>query len=122
VNKILKFYGIIALTAIYGVALCVSNTQYTEFRLADKPATEKGFFSPAVNGLFSHTNPTENLGGSSTHFSLSNWEKSLPTNWQLTKQASLLLNAIFLQYNNSIIGFPGKSRKTDGIFPFHYFW
>ncbi len=121
-KNILKFWGVIALTAIYGIALSVSNTQYTEFRLADKPANEKGFFSPAVNGLFSHTNPTENLGGSSTHFSLPTGENSLVTYWQLTKQASQLLNAVFLQYKNSINGLPGKSRKTDGIFPFHYFW
>jgi hypothetical protein len=118
----LKFCGIIALTAIYGIALSVSNTQYTEFRLANKPATEKAFFSIAANGLFSHTNPTENLGGGSTHISLPARENSFHVYWQLTKQGCQLFKAVFLKYNNRINHFPGKSRKSDGIFPFHYFW
>jgi hypothetical protein len=122
VKNILKFCGIIALTAIYGIALSVSNIEYTEFRLADKPATEKGFFSPVVNGLFSHTNPAESIGGHSTYFSSPAQKSSYHGYWQLTKQAYRLFNAFFLQYKNSINTFPEKSRKADGIFPFHYFW
>ncbi|MBT33194.1 MAG: hypothetical protein CMO01_26330 [Thalassobius sp.] len=118
-----RVFGAIILTTIYcfavgAVAYSPVNSDLTENTKA-KPTK----YSAAVSSkLAFHTAQVENSIDTFFEFSTPTFKKTFDEFWYIANSVEHLFEAEFIQYERFSLGFLINYRKTDIIFPFHYFW
>jgi hypothetical protein len=119
----IRIIGVIILTAIYCfVVSTVTNTPISS-DYENHQTTEKEQYRAIIsNNLFCHTLEVESLSNSFEYFPVPNPKNLFNKHWSTTKFIEQLFESEFTQYYNFSINFLIKYRKSDIIFPFHYFW
>ena len=94
-----------------------------DFAQKGHPSKTHGkYFSPLSPQFLFHLPQQESLGNSSDGFPLQNLGSQYHSLQGTVKHCELLLEARFAQYRNFSRNFLVHHRKTDIIFPFHYYW
>lgn len=121
-NSIRKL-GVLVLTAIYCFAIGVVTAPviHSQNQSTKKTAQEK-YFSDITSNLFFHTSPSESSVNSYTSFIAPVFKNSSVSLGAIESAKELLFEAKFSQYTILSESFLISYRKSDIIFPFHYFW
>lgn len=118
----LKIFGIFVLSAIYYLAvdLSVPSAKDSNFR-GNKTEQEK--YSSSVSSIhFFHTSQSVNAVPNAGTSAISNYKNPFQDFWPVVTVARHLFEATFAQYTRSSKNFRVQYRKTDILFPKHYFW
>lgn len=112
------------LTAVYCFAVIHVTYSLENFDAGNHQATEQEQYHATISkGLYCHTPQSESSGSSFSNPSASSFNKLFDEIWSfVSKFREQLFEAKLTQYCNFFINFLIKYRKTDIIFPFHYFW
>lgn|GEM_PF-1168571 len=118
-----KHIGALILTAIYcyAVSIAASVPLNTEFH--NSLNSQQGYnFTATSHNLLSHTVQSEFsveiVGIDTTPDTYDNTHND-PT---LSNSKESVLRAEYTQYNNYSVNFLIEQRKTDLLFPYHFFW
>ncbi len=85
-------------------------------------AGQELYLADTSKSLFYHTSSSKNTGGSFNNYSGPGYKNLFDQLWSVTHNSEQLFKAVFTQYCNFAIGLLVQYRKSDLIFPFHYFW
>ncbi|MDW5289601.1 hypothetical protein [Formosa sp. PL04] len=122
-KKAVKFSGVLLLTVLYCFALySVAQPLPKTFIVNSNPSEQQQKVSTVTKSLFNLTSESENL---SVSFNPSPGPfLKIPlfeSGWHSKLNEQLVLAQIS-QYTKHQTNTLVKYRKTDSIFPFHYFW
>jgi len=118
-----RFVSIVFLTAIYCFAIGVVTKKLTYSDFYDNSATsQEKIFSDTSTIFFCHTNQSESLVNNYNNLFSLNFKNSFSSIWVISKITEKIFETAFSQYTNISRNFLIQHRKTDIIFPFHYFW
>lgn len=113
----------VSLAAIYCFALCVITKSFDYSVFQDYSTSPKeeiiGDFSKK---LFCHTSQSENTVSNNNNVPVPNFKSPLNGFWAIVYTTEQLTETEFYQYTNISKNFLIQHRKSDIIFPFHYFW
>jgi hypothetical protein len=122
-NKRNRILSAVFLTAIYCFAIGIvsQSFSYSDNSLKQTSANEK-FILEISTELFCHTSQTLNYLNSFNNLFAPNYDNTYIGLWKIEKVNEQLIETELSQYisfsNNILI----KNRKSDLIYPFHYFW
>jgi hypothetical protein len=123
VKRNLKILGVYFLTAIYCFAILFVTIKYVQTSFLTKSSvSHEQYFSDISAKLFSHTPKSENKFSNKVDFPNSTPKKNFGENGILFRQRSHLFDLRFKQYTNLLNKILIHTRKSDFLFPFHYFW
>lgn len=113
----------VSLAAIYCFAIGVvtNSLGYSDFRSNSNSSQEK-CFSNLSTQLFCHTSQTESSLNYTNILPSPNFKNSFNGIWAIIKATGKLYNTTFTLYKTFSRNVLVNHRKTDIIFPFHYFW
>jgi hypothetical protein len=118
-----RIMGVVFLTAIYCYAMGVVTESYTHPGNPHQPASpEKKLIAEFSSKQLCHTAQTENDASDTNHLSAPGYKNPLAGFGALAKAKELLLEASFSRYSSFAMNILIKYRKSDIVFPFHYFW
>lgn len=122
-NHRARILWVTLLTAIYCLAVntgtySLINSDYISHQSSD----QEQYLAPVSSGLFSHTAPVEKSVNIFHSFSVPDFNNQVDKLWSITQSTRKLLDAEFTQYCQFSVNFLIHFRKSDLIFPFHYFW
>lgn len=121
-KDMIRILGITLVTAIYCYAVSTVTNLPVSTDAGDQLTTKHAQYLAAVsNNLYCQTSQLESRV-SSSHFSLPVFKNPFNKLWSVTKTIEQLFEAELAQYFNFSINFLIQHRKTDIIYPFHYFW
>jgi cytochrome c-type biogenesis protein CcmH/NrfF len=123
-NNKVKTWSAICLTAVYCFAVIHATYSLKKIDFRNHQTTEQEqYLATIAKGLYCHTSSSENAGSSLNNSSVSKTNNVFDELWSsVSESREQLFEAKFTQYCNFAINFLIKYRKTDIIFPFHYFW
>jgi hypothetical protein len=118
-----RIFSVFFLLAIYCFAVSIASNLPTDSTLTNHQSSEqKQYFASSSANLFYHTEQQAEC-------SINNFERLSFPDFKDYKSSSLIIKASaqlfkteLLPYYNFSKTFLIKYRKTDIIFPFHYFW
>ncbi len=118
-----RIIGVTILTAIYCFAVtAVANPPIISDYENQQTTEQEQYLTVISNSLFCHTSQSENSVNSFNNFPLPNFKNLFDKHCSITKSIEQLFESEFAQYDNFSINFLIQYRKSDIIFPFHYFW
>lgn len=119
----IRIVGALLLTAIYCGAIAIVTTSFTsvDSQNATNPKQEK-YSATVSNNLLYHNIQSESSINSLVNLSDPSLKDTFNIFVGITVQASKLSKATFAQYSNFSRNLLIRYRKTDLIFPAHYFW
>jgi len=119
----IKILSVVLLTAIYCFAIGVvtNSLTYSDFK-SNSTTTQEQYFSDFSTKLFCHTTLTESSVNNYNNLPASSSKNPFNGLLAVTKTTEQLFETAFTQYTNISRNFLIQHRKTDIIFPFHYFW
>ncbi|MBN2892969.1 MAG: hypothetical protein JXL97_13965 [Bacteroidales bacterium] len=121
-NKI-RILSAVVLTAIYCFAVGAVKESLTHSDFQNNSTTsQEQYFSDFSTKLFCHTSQTESSVSNINNLPAPNFKNSINELWTIAKTTEHLFETAFSQYTNISRNFLIQYRKTDIIFPFHYFW
>jgi hypothetical protein len=85
-------------------------------------AEKEGYFTAISGNLLSPTSQTKTAANHLGDSSASAFEGPLSAHWAANRAAERLIESEFSHYMASMRGLLIRYRKSDLIFPFHYFW
>ena len=122
-KKNIRILGVLALTAIYCFAIGSATISFPHSNFYDSSNTsQEKHFSDLSTKLFCQSSQSENSVNNYNKLPTPNFKKSYNEHWSVTQTTEHLFKTAFTQYTNISIKFLINHRKTDIIFPFHYFW
>ena len=83
---------------------------------------QEKYFSTIPTILSPHTSQSESSVNNFNNFPAPGFKNLFDGLWAITKTTEQFYEAVFSQYTSFSINFLIQHRKTDIIFPFHYFW
>jgi hypothetical protein len=105
----------------FAIALINLSSSFSENPGSESPEQEQ-YVSAISANLFCHTTLSEKGEPNFGHFPGMGFKKSF-TEWRtIVRITELLFDAAFVQYSGFAENFLVQYRKSDLIFPFHYFW
>ena len=121
-NKI-RILSAVVLTAIYcfAVGAVKESLTYSDFQ-SNSTTSQEQYFSDFSTKLFCLTSQTESSVSNINNLPAPNFKNSINELWTIAKTTEQLFETAFSQYTNISRNFLIQHRKTDIIFPFHYFW
>ena len=118
-NRIL---GVIILCAIYFFAIsAISHSSVSSSYEDYQPTEQKQHHAKISNGIFYHDSQLESSVKGFDDFPPQNLKNFFNGSF-VTKSIERVLEVQFTQYRCFSINFLIQYRKSDIIFPFHYFW
>jgi len=121
-NKV-RITGAVLLAAYYCLAIGGVAMPFVYFDIHSQPGSSQEIFVAELPGsLFSHTTQTENSLRIVHAFPVQTLINSGDGFFTITKATELLVENAFSQYSSKALGMMINERKSDLIFPFHYFW
>lgn len=119
----MKILSVVFLTAIYCFAIGVVTQSLAHANFKDKSASsQEKIISEISSKLFYHTSQTESSLNSFNIFSFKNFKNPFIVFSPLVINTEELFCSEFSQYFSFSRNILIKYRKSDMIFPFHYFW
>lgn len=118
-----RILSVVFLTAIYCFAIGVvtKSVAHSNFQ-SNSFASQELYFSDFSTKLFCHTSQSESSVNNNINQPVPSFKNSFKGLLALAKTKELLFESVFSQYNNISRNFLIQYRKSDIIFPFHYFW
>lgn len=119
----IKILSAVVLIAIYCFAIntATKSINHSNFQ-HNSNSTQEKYFSDLSTKFFCHTSPPESLVENYNNQPNSSFKNPFNGLWVKIKTTEQLFKTTFSQYINFSINFLIQHRKTDIIFPFHYFW
>jgi len=121
----LRFLGITSLIAGYCIAVISVSYSPKSFAL-DNPNSQtteqKQYLAGLSKSLFHHTSESEGSVNSFINLPVPNVDNLIEKLWLISLSREQFFEATFTQYCHFFINFLIRYRKSDLIFPFHYFW
>lgn len=116
--------NILLLISVYcfGFGISAKNVDFSDFQLFEKKNQQGIYFSLPSNALYFHAIKTETFFSGLTEYTSPNFNPNFEDFWAQSLSKELLLCAKFKQYNRFQKNRLVRYRKSDLIFPFHYFW
>lgn len=111
------------LTAIYcfTVGFAVKSTSWSDFHNTQTSSQEK-IISDFYGNLFYHTPQSESSLNNFNNLPAPNLKNPFKEFWAINKSSEALLRIEFSQHTIFLRKIPVSHRKSDNLFPFHYFW
>lgn len=118
-----KTLSVIILSVIYCLGLSATFNTWGISSNQDHPThSQTHFFSEFSKKQVSHTTENPNSLNQFNKLPSQNFKNAFLGIGSISKTTELLLNSTFHQYLKISINLLVKHRKSDLIFPFHYFW
>jgi hypothetical protein len=122
-KRMIKVLGVYFLTAIYCLAIIIVSNNYIQTAFPSKSSVSKDqYFSDISAKLFNHIPKSENILSNKDNLPNSNSKKDFGEKGDLLNKQSNLFDLRFKQYSNLLNKILIHTRKSDLLFPFHYFW
>lgn len=122
-KKSVRILGVTILTAVYCLAVTVVDNAPIAFDIENHQTTgQEQFLAVISNSLFSHTPQSERSVNSFNYFPVPNFKSFYDNHWSINNSIEQKFESAFAQYHNFSKVFLIRHRKSDIIFPFHYFW
>lgn len=119
----IRILSSLLLTAIYCCAIAIVTTAFTAVDSQNATDTQQQKYSATVsNNLLYHNIQSESSINSFVNLSDPSLKDTFNIIVGITVQTSKLVKATFSQYTNFSRNLRIRYRKTDLIFPSHYFW
>jgi hypothetical protein len=121
-NKIKKL-SVLILAAIYcfAIGFVTKSLNYSDFGNKQQ-ASQESSFTVFSSKLFCHTSQSESSVNIFNNLPASSFKNPFSGLWAISNTTEQLFKTAFSQYANIARNFLIQHRKTDIIFPFHYFW
>jgi hypothetical protein len=111
------------LTAVYCFAVSVVTNSFVDsYSHSNSTPTEGRFVSEVFAKINNHALLSEPSTNNSYTGPVKGFKNPFNKLWATTKTSEHLTEPEFSQYTKSFRNVLIKHRKTDFIFPFHYFW
>lgn len=122
-NKSGRFFWVILLSAIYffAIGIYLKSPVQSDIQHSQTTAQAK-LFSIAYSDLFCQPSQSESSVNNFTNFTTPSFTNKFNKHWAISKIPNLLVETKFSQYTTFSINFLIQHRKSNLIFPFHYFW
>ena len=118
-----SYLFVIFLIAVYCFAIGVVTKTLVRFDIQTTPTNEQEeCFSTFSISLFNHTSQSESSVTSFSNLPAPSFKNPFNEFGVICRTTQQLLETEFSQYTIIAINFLILYRKTDIIFPFHYFW
>jgi len=118
----LKTFSSVFLTAIYGFIIAFTAIPSDQARAADiLPSNDKGFEDYSTQHFY-HTAPIESSISFFSGVPNSGFKNSFFDFYAVSTFTEQILLSEFTQYQSHFDNVLINQRKSDLIFPFHYFW
>lgn len=101
--------------------MVISSYGSTEFHTDSQQHGETNIAAVSTT-LFYHTPESESGVSTADNHTPSNVKEAFDGGWALVNATNVLFESTYLQYLKSSANFLIHYRKSDLIFPFHYFW
>lgn len=119
----MKHFGALILTAIYCYAVSVVANVPLSSDFENNLSTEQEhYLAVTSHNLISHTADAEFSIENTTSFPGSDIRDFSDEYHSLIGSTESLFDAEFYQYCNNSVNYLIQQRKTDLLFPFHFFW
>jgi hypothetical protein len=123
VKSSFRILSVVFLTAIYCFAIGVVTKSFAHSDFKDYPtSSQEKIISDFSTKLFCHTSQSESSVNNINNLPAPSFKNPFNGLWAITKTTEQLFETAFSQYTNISRNFLIQHRKTDIIFPFHYFW
>lgn len=122
VKRNIRVLSAITLVAVYCLTFGVlaNANEYSDF--LEKQSPQESYFSDSSTKLFAHTIQYESLANGYNSPPAISLKKSLNKHLAISKTTEQLFDQSFSQYTSLAINILIHHRKSNLIFPFHYFW
>ena len=124
-KKVFKIAGIILIVALYSFTMGMggNNSFDSSLKGAGKTREEnKSYFKAVSVNLFYFTPKSESSLNTFHNTTPSTFKTSFKEFAVVVKTTEQFFDSKFVQYNFSLKNCLFRYRKSDIIFPFHYFW
>jgi hypothetical protein len=122
-KRMIKVLGVYFLTAIYCIAILIFTNNYIHTAFPSKSTvSNEQYFTDISAKLLNHTPKSENNISNKDNLPNSISKKNFEENGNLLNKQSNLFDLRFKQYSNLLNKILIHTRKSDFLFPFHYFW
>ena len=123
VKSSVRILGVTVLAALYCFAVhIVTYSQLSSGHGNHQTTEQEQYLATVSSSLFHHTSEAERSVSNLTNFPVPNFKNLIDKLWLITQSTGRLLEAKFAQYCHFSVNFLIHFRKSDLIFPFHYFW
>jgi len=117
-----KILNVVLLTAIYCFAISVVKPYSYADAQGNSTNSGEQYFSVLKTELFCHTSQSESSVNILNNLPSSCFKNPFNGIWAISKISEQLFGSTFAQYTTVSRSLLIHHRKTDMIFPFHYFW
>jgi len=123
VKNSIRILSVVFLTAIYCFAIGVvtKSLAHSDFN-SNSTTSQEQYFSDFSTKLFCHTSQSESSVNNYINQPVPSFKNPFNGLWAISKTTEQLFETAFSQYTNISRNFLIQDRKSDIIFPFHYFW
>jgi len=123
VKNSIRILSVFFLTAIYCFAISVVTKSLTHSDFHSNSTTsQEQYFSDFSTKLFCHTSQSESSTNNYINQPVPSFKNPFNGLWAIAKITEQIFETAFSQYTHISRNFLIQHRKTDIIFPFHYFW
>lgn len=119
----IRILSVVFLTAIYCFAkgVVTKSLAHSDFH-SNTTTSQEQYFSDFSTKLFCHTSQSESSVNNYINQPVPSFKNPFNGLGEISKTTEQLFETAFSQYTNISRNFLIQHRKTDIIFPFHYFW
>jgi hypothetical protein len=122
-KKNIRILSVIFLTVIYCFAIVAVANSLTHSDNPNNPiSSQENIISDFSVKLFYQTSQSESSGNSFKNLPVLNFKNPFTGLWAIIKITEQFLETEFSQYKYFARNILINHRKSDIIFPFHYFW
>ena len=119
----IKILSVIGLTAIYCIAIGAVNTSLIHSDISfNKSSSQEKVISYLSEKFFLHTSHSESSIKDYNNLPAPNFKNQFSGIWAILKANEQLFGSEFSRYTIFTRTILINHRKSDIIFPFHYFW
>jgi len=123
VKDSIRILSVVFLTTIYCFAIgaVTKSFAHSDFH-SNSTTSQEQYFSDFSTKLFCHTSQSESSVNNYNNQPVPSFKNPFKEFWAIAKTIEQFFETAFSQYTNISRNFLIQHRKTDIIFPFHYFW
>lgn len=122
-NSSVRILGVTILIAIYCFAVnAVFNPPVSSDHESHHTTEQEQFLAVISSSLFCDTSPSESSVNSFNTIPVPGFNPLFNKHGSIVRSIEKLFESEFTQYCNFSINLLIQHRKSDIIFPFHYFW
>lgn len=121
-RKIGKIFGLSLLALVYVIAISQASRAFPDIEILEKLPDAEKIVLNWNSHAFSHTLQSEITIGNVYNLPTPNFKKTSAWQWVSTKQSENILDEEFFSYVEKSSNLLINYRKSDLLYPFHYFW